>query len=355
MANRPPIDSDLYTAVSLHSILEIEVAIRHIWLHHRKDLEAMRTVRVRAAELAKEIPVPDAGELMADVFFEAVELKRSPRHLIGQYTSSLDDNEFDLVNTALRSLWQEHHQEVLRIAANFPGTERFRLADLSWENDLPSLLDWCQFMRTAQPHEVGWQERIDEDGNKYKAYISIAMPARVPRERPYDNFIIYDADVDNVTVNGRTMHGASLLVVNTGREIDNFEDIVDSFGAHLGGKQAIENLRLLHNGILPTVEALSVFDYNRKLARQRDRFEVPPRRDRPEIMLKGLICWDLHKREGKKIDDACSEVGLILGYSPDMLPEEERGRIRNNYNSVRRQIQEGKLLPWDQRGAKNKR
>ncbi len=355
MTFRQPIDSELYNAVALHSILALEVAIRHTWLNHRKGLEALRFVRARADQLADNVPVTDAGELISDVFFEAIELKCSPRQLLGHYTTSLDDDEYDAVNTAMRALWQEQHKDVMRIAARLPAAERFRLSDLSWRNDLLSLLDWCIFMRTAQPHEIGEQEREDEHGNKYIEFISVAMPARVPRGPRHDNFAIYDTEVDEVSVNGRTIHNALFLMVDTGREIKNFDDIVDSFGVHLGSKQSMENWRQLQKGILPTFEALSVFDYNRKLARQRDGFEVLPRRDRPENMLKGLVCWDAHNLEGKTIDEACDDVGLVMGYEKKSLPEKEYDRIRNNYNDVRKQINAGKLLPWKQRTVKKNR
>jgi hypothetical protein len=354
MTFRPPIDSDLYHIVALHSILALEVTIRHTWLNHRKDLEALRSARARANELAKNISVPDAGELIADVFFEAVELKCSPRHLLHQYTTSLEDEEYDVVSTAMRALWQEQRKEVMQIAAKLPAAERFRLSDLSWQNDLRSLLAWCVFIRTAQPHEIGEQEREDEHGNKYIEFISVAMPARAPRGLRYDNFAIYDAEVDEVSVNGRRIHNASFLMVDTDREINNFDDIVDSFGVHLGSKQAMANWQMLQKGILPMFEALSVYNHNRKLVRQRDNFEVPPRRDRPESMLKGLICWDSHNLEGKTINKACDDVGLVMGYPENRLPDKEYERIRNNYNEVRKQIVAGKLLPWKERTVKNK-
>jgi hypothetical protein len=347
------LDENLFHTVALHSVLELEVAIRHAWLYHRADLETLREVRTRADELAEDVPMTDAGELLANTFFEAIELRCSPRHLLAEY-SWMNDDEFRASDIVLRKLWDERRRRVFAIDATLPAAQQFRLGDLSWENDLPDLLHWCIFMATAQPHEIGPQERVDEDGKKYITHITVSMPARVPRRRAYDNFYIYDADVDEVIVNGQRLRGKMMLMVDAERQIDNFPDIIDAFGGSLGSKQAWANWQGLQNGILPTIESLSVYDHNRRLARQRDSFEVRPRSDRPENMLKGLICWDLHKINKMKIEQACDEVGLILSCGREHLPEVVKNGIRTNYDRARKQIEAGKLLPWSELTARSK-
>ena len=350
MTSRPPLDQDLYYLVSLHAIIEIEVAIRHTWLNNRSELEALREVRTRAEELAKDVPIPSAGERIADMFFDAVELECSPKNLLDDSTD-LDQNEYDAMEAALKALWKEQYRKILKIGKYLPAANRFRLGDLSWQNHLPSLLEWRIFIDNAQPHEIGPQTRVDESGMKYIECIGRSMPARIPCARAHDNFAIYDADADNVTVNGQQLQGCVLVMVDTNRQINNFYDIVDTFGAQLGLKQSMYEWRQLENGILPNIESLSVFDYNRRLKRQRDSFEIQPRKDRAEAMLKGLICWDLHNIEKKKLDDACEDVGLMI----ENEEVEHCDAVRANYNTVRQHIRAGKLLQWKQRTQTKKK
>lgn len=349
-------DYDTYLHVSLHPILEVEIAIRHTYLHHREQLQQLWAARERACELADPAGVIDGAELLGDVFFEAVDHGLDPHYLLDQHAERLHETEYAALSAALQSLACEWYDRIAAFAPTLPAASRFRLVDLSWRNDLTELLKWWRDRERLQVAQRKPQTREceDADGKYYRTEAPPAMPARTPRRRPHDNFAIYDTDEADVTVDGRALQSKLLLSIDTERAIDNFPDIVDAFAAALGVKQARANLLRLEQGVLPTFEPLQGSDYNSLMARQLGSFEMRPRSDRYEPRLIGIICWDLHNLHGLKLDDARKRVGELLIPEGASVPDATLTRVRGYYDRVREEILAGKLLRWTERGAKKR-
>lgn len=337
---------DEHILSSLYLVLELEIAIRHAFVHHKTTLDRLRCIRAEIADFCMRLDGRLESDWVAHIVLETVQTNETLLDRLPLPLPILSDNEVEVISSKICDVQADFYKDIQKISAEMSEYE-FLISDLSDKNDLMELFYWWNFI-SDEKNRMKYNLRGRNGDISFLANNEIntfPMPCNRPKlklahEGNYEICI----KGDEAGQEGEQHKNKKLLLsIDIDKNCHNFDEIIEKFKLELIKYQLEYNCQQMESrgvkNLLTPIEMPNILKINSMEIKKSISRKF--RKDHISIILTGLICWDLHVCNGLTIDAAYEAVANMYDESIKNSDFQERAirTINKNYNEVRERIE----------------